>query len=141
MPHVPEEAKTRLVRTNLQVTPEDQAGNKTGRGELCYLFSQVFVNIYNQKPKWETIHYIRRVARNPFTSQETQTVVTRNETQYDREDILVAAELAYNEFSRLVVGPYEDVKIVENGNALADAKIPQPEAKGNLAKIEGYLHA
>jgi hypothetical protein len=141
MPHVSDEVKSKLIRTNLQVTPEDQAGNKTGRGELCYLFSQVYVNIYNQKPKWETIHYIKRVSRNPFTSQETQTVVTRNETQYDREDILVSAALAYDEFSRLVVGPYEDVKIIENGNALADAKVPQPKAKGNLAGIPGYLNA
>lgn len=126
MPHVPEDARTRLRAGGLI-----KAGDV---GELCFIFADWALSQYNELPKWRTIHAIRCALSNPFQFQETRALIEKHGTAYEKADILVAADLAFMEFYRLVGGPHEDCKVIENGNCFAGAKIPVPSLQGTEDK-------
>lgn len=138
MPHVSQAVRIRILNDNLRVQYQNDNGEFTGAGELCYAFALVYLNMYNDKPKWETIHQIRKVSRKPFTSDATVNLVARNGSMFQHDDIEVAADLAFFEFYRVVIAVHEDVKIAENGNAFEGAKTPKL-VKGNKSEVKGYL--
>lgn len=93
-------------------------------GQLCWLFAKWMLEEYNKAPKWTTIHEIRKRIRSPMSYNDTRVIVIQFGSSYTTEDVLVAADLAFIEFYRLVGAAHEDVKIRTNGNALEGAMIP-----------------
>lgn len=118
MPHVNDEVKKRLAVLEEQTK---------GRGEECYLFARWMVETYNKNPRWDTIHNIRKASRNPYHNDETHVIIQEKMRFTNKLDVEVAADLAFIEFYRLVGAVHEDIKAIENGNALADAKVPEPK--------------
>jgi hypothetical protein len=80
---------------------------------------------YNENPSWTAIHECRVAARAPFHNVETQDVIRQHLGTFQKTDIEAASDLAFFEFYRLIGARHEDVKILENGNALTGAFVPQ----------------
>lgn len=139
MPHINQATKDRIIRDNLRVQFQDDKGNMTGYGELCFTFALVYLNLYNANPKWETVHRIRVVSKSPFSCIETNNIVMQNASMFQREDVVVAADLAFLEFYRVVGSVHEDVKMQENGSAFEGANTPKFN-RGNKTEVKGYLN-
>lgn len=73
----------------------------------------------------------RQLARRPATAGELNYILTRqvdsylgHEYNYDRlNEVIGVLECAKLELYRRIVAPYEDVKIAENGDVYASARI------------------
>lgn len=116
MPHVDTDTQVKLNTT------EKQVGKM---GEACFLFAQVALDHYNANPSWTAIHEIRVMLRTPYHHEATHSAIRLKMGHMSKADIEAAADLAFFEFYRLVGAAYEDIKIIENGNVFANAKIPK----------------
>lgn len=114
MPHVPDTEKVKVIETS----------KAESVGQLCWLFADKAIDQWNLNPRWATAHAIKRALKNPYHVEWSHQVVMQYAGSFDRQDIETAAELAFIELYRLVFSKYEDVKIIENGNACARAIIP-----------------
>lgn len=107
-------------------------------GDACWLFATWMLNHYNENPSWTAIHECRVAARAPFHNAETQDIIRQHLGTFQKTDIEAASDLAFFEFYRLIGARHEDVKILENGNALAGAAIPQVPVE-TLAEVNDNL--
>lgn len=115
MPHI-KDAEKDAVHASKRITKE---------GELCYLFTEAALKVYETEPRWKSIHAIARALFvNPYHEQWSHDVVREYAGTYTQQDVKTAAFLALLEFYRLVGARYEDGMIQQNGSALAGAHIP-----------------
>lgn len=133
MPHIP---------VTEQVELSNGVKAKTA-GQWTYLFARYALHTYNANPKWTTVHEIRKALRSPYHNEHTHKIILMNEagSTFTRADVETSADLAFFEFYRLVVAKHEDVKILENGNALAPANLPEfhPIVECAVECFEGLL--
>lgn len=128
MPHITQDNKDALKNHSLV---------EYKMGDVCYLFSQWMLKHYNANPSWTAVHEIKVAVNNPFHNDETHTIILEHLGNMQRVDIQAACELAFFEFYRLIVSRHEDVKILENGNALAGALVPVVPAE-TIAEVTCY---
>ncbi len=122
MPHIDQTRRTELNNGN---TKPMQVG------ELCFLFAQGALNVYNATPSWTTIHNIRVALRSPYHAEWSHLLIQLYMTNWNKMDIETAADLAFLEFYRLVGSRYENAKLEINGNVFESAILPATAVVGN----------
>lgn len=115
MPHIPRTEQVAII--NRDLFPNQP-------GQLCWLFADWMLKYYNAAPSWTTIHMIRKLSRHPMQHRETSDIVREYGSAFSKEDVEVAAELAFMEFYRVVGAAHEDAKIRTNGDAFEGARVP-----------------
>lgn len=115
MPHIPKFERDAIVAGELFANSV---------GQPCWLFADMNLKMYNAEPKWSTIHRLRMISRNPYQYAESMAIISTFCWSFHKEDINVAADLAFLEFYRCVGAVHEDAKIRTNGNAFEGANTP-----------------
>jgi hypothetical protein len=111
MPHLTEARKAELRQTPTAAK---------GPGDWNFVYFDSYCRVWSKKDKqsYATVHSIRRDSVIPSTNEEIiEAEANLVLLKVDNQDRKVAREEAYDEFRRLVVVPYEDKKIAENGSA------------------------
>ena len=110
MPYIKAEQRSLLSRQPLAIESV---------GDLNYLAFTKMVEIWNSNKKYETVHKIKKLVRSPDSTEEFGQLlylVPKAAIGYDAEDVKAAIELAFLEFYRRIVAPYENQKAKENGD-------------------------
>jgi len=84
-------------------------------GDLCYVFYKEMVHKWNESPRWTTAHGLYRQT----LDDESEFFWTFLETvsfRFDPLDLKAAQQLAWQVFFIRFVMPYENMKIMENGD-------------------------
>lgn len=108
MPYIPKEEQEAL-RLNLSKV--------SNVGHYNFLYTEAILKVWNAKPKYETIHKLKRDFNTADTPQEVANVTkVLQDSGANFKDIHAAYELAFTEFYFRVARPYENEKIRSHGD-------------------------
>lgn len=107
MPHLPIEEKEKLRK-------DPASASSPGSWNFLYTVAYLKHWLKEGNQRYKTIHEIRKASIQPLTIDEVGKVETAL-TDVPMLDRIVARDLAFREFERLVVGPYEQKCIIRNG--------------------------
>lgn len=86
-------------------------------GDLNYVITKVILACWMEKPKYETLHLMRKeMLIEPKSSRFLQNLRTQMADRFTVGDIYAAAAEAYQEFRDRVGKLYEAIKCHENGD-------------------------
>lgn len=107
MPHLPLEEKEKLRK-------DPASASSPGSWNFLYTVAYLQHWLKEGNQRYKTIHELRKSSMQPLTVDEVSKVETilTNVSMMDR---IVARDLAFKEFERLVVRHYEDYCTVKNG--------------------------
>ena len=92
-------------------------------GDICYYFYKLMVERWNKEPRWRTAHVTYR----DFILDDDSGISKPNiywstfdllQAKFDLLDVKAALDLAWQVFFIRFVMPYENMKILENGDIL-----------------------
>lgn len=94
----------------------------TEPGDLTYIFSRYFYKEWIKNPRWATYHRFRCILKDPTTDYAFSKIYYSfsTSTRFTQTDVMVAAELALDEFAWRVVRKYEDGKKISNGEVFKE---------------------
>ncbi len=94
-------------------------------GDMNYLFTLAIIRVWEQTPRYKTIHNLRKACyHEPQSIAHIYTIECRLlALNVDRLDIKIARELAFNEFMRRIGSVYEEEKRVANGDVYPEKYI------------------
>lgn len=84
-------------------------------GDICYVFYGTMVSIWKKDPRWTTAHNIYKM----FVLDQCDFYWAVNDTlvaKFDLSDIKAGCDLAWQVFFQNYIMPYENMKILENGD-------------------------
>jgi hypothetical protein len=110
MPHIVKESREYFDKNPEQAKTD---------GDICYvLYTKIVKPLWDAEPRWKTYALIRKSAKDPRLVPGLMPLVTSLiKNGADQMAVVEAYNLAIEELHRLYVGPYEDQKIKENGEA------------------------
>lgn len=82
-------------------------------GDICFVFYDQMVRVWNREPRWRTAH---RIYRDFFDDDFYNYVCDQLYGKFSRIDVNTASDLAWQIFVFRYVWPYEQVKMAENGD-------------------------
>jgi hypothetical protein len=85
-------------------------------GDMCFFFYDKMVEKWKQTPRWTTAHGIYRDFCIEQTDRDFWNPTIVLATVFPLEDIKTAVDLAWQVFFQKFVMPYEDQKIIDNGD-------------------------
>jgi len=96
---------------------DTRVSNIVTEGDLNYYITTKILDVWNEEPKYKTIHYLHKVMiTSPKDSPLLAMLRRELADRFDAADIYTAGNLAFLEFYRRVGSTYEDVKRVKNGD-------------------------
>lgn len=114
MPYVLKELRPALDENPVKAAREP--------GDLTYVFARYFYRRWQKEPRWTTYHKLRKLLRDTSGDEEFFNLYNKLSFSpyFNKIDIVIAAELALNEFYRRVVSKYEDGKKAANGDVFKE---------------------
>lgn len=105
-------------------------------GELNYVITKVILACWLEKPKYETLHLMRKeMLVEPKSSRFLQNLRRELADRFTTGDIYAAAAEAYHEFRDRVGKLYEAIKCHENGDIEEYTEVVGPL----LAQLQGLM--
>jgi hypothetical protein len=92
-------------------------------GDMCYAYTKVLIDEFNNEPRWATIHRLRAELYDPPVTSKLYTVEQIMSTKFTLLDRRTARDLAFLEFYRRVGAVYEDNRASENGDLFERIKV------------------
>jgi len=102
VPFIPKDERQNLNAGIKAITP----------GQICYLFYRHFVLEWKKEPRWTTAHNLHVNKKAHVRSVYFNYV----DCEFNYEDAVTAWELAWKEFYDRYVRPYENQKLIDNGD-------------------------
>lgn len=105
-------------------------------GDLNYVITKVILACWLEKPKYETLHMMRKeMLIEPKSSRFLQNLRTELADRFTTGDIYAAAAEAYDEFHGRVGKLYEAIKCHENGDIEEYTEVVGPL----LSELQGLM--